>query len=368
MELTASGIKALVARKSDGSRVTSVFLNTDGARFPRAADYEARLDALLRDAVAQVDPPAEDVEADAKAIRQWVADEFNRDGVKGLGIFASGGEIIDRIHTAEPFRNVARVGDTPYVVPLQAMLGRYMHLGLALVERESARLFRYRLGRIVEYDQIDSDVPGQSDGGGWAQARFARNVDNALMHHFKDADAAFRKVHEDDPFDALVLAGPQAEVEQFSKQLHPYLAAVVHGDPRSLSSVPAKEDVLAIFAEVEQERVSARRQELLDRLAAGDGQGEKVARGLRHVLEACNERRIETLFVVEGTGQPGYRSATGMLTLHQADAEAFGGPVEPVDDLVDEVIEQCVLSRSRIELFRDGERLGGHPVAALLRF
>ncbi len=57
-----------------------------------------------------------------------------------------------------------------------------------------------------------------------------------------------------------------------------------------------------------------------------------------------------------------------MLTLHQADAQAYGGPVEPVDDLIDEVIEQCVLSRARIELFRDAERLDGDPVAALLRF
>lgn len=368
MELTASGIKALVSRPVSDARVTSVFLNTDGARFPRAADYEARLDALLKEAVTGAASPTDDVEADAKAIRAWVADEFNRDGVKGLGLFASGGEIFDRIHTAEPFRNVARINDTPYVVPLEAMLGRHMHIGLALIERESARLFRYRLGRIVEYHQIDSDVPGQSDGGGWAQARFARNVDNALLHHFKDAGDAFRQVHEDDPFDALLLAGPQTEVEQFKKTLHPYLQAVVHGDPRPMPSQPSKDDLLSALAEVEQARVSSRRRELLDRLAAGDGQAERIARGLRHVIEACNERRVDTLFVVEGAGQPGYRSGTGMLTLHQADAQAYGGPVEPVDDLIDEVIEQCVLSRARIELFRDAERLDGDPVAALLRF
>ncbi|CAN5360585.1 hypothetical protein BH23ACT9_BH23ACT9_16150 [soil metagenome] len=368
MELTANGIKALITRPVTSARVTSVFLNTDGARLPRAADYEARLDALLRDAITGVEGPREDVEADAKAIRTWVADQFNRDGVKGLGLFASGGEIVDSIHTAEPFRNVARVADTPYVVPLQAMLGRHMHLGLALIERDCARLFRYRLGRIVEFDQIDADVPGQSDGGGWSQARFARNADNAVLHHFKDAAETFRLVHEDDSFDALVLAGAQAEVEQFRKTLHPYLEAVVHPETKSLPSLPSKEEVLDAFADVEQARVSSRRRELLEKLAAGDGQGAKVARGLRHVIEACNERRIDTLFVVEGAGQPGYRSGTGMLSTQQADAEAFGGPVQPVEDLIDEVIEQCVLARTRIELFRDAERLDGHPVAALLRF
>lgn len=368
MELTASGIKALVSRPPSSAPVTSVFLNTDGARFPRAADYEARLDALLKGVLDDAGAHRDAVEADAAAIRAWVADDFNRDGVKGLGLFSSGGEIFDRIHTAEPFRNVARVHDTPYVVPLQAMLGRHMHIGLALIERDSARLFRYRLGRMVEYHQIDSDVPGQHDTGGWSQARFARNIDNAVLHHFKDADEEFRQVHADDPFDALVLAGPTAEVEQFRKTLHPYLEAVVWGDPIAIPAQPSKEELLDTFAEVEQARVSARRRDLLDRLAAGDGQGEKVARGLRHVIEAANERRVETLFVVEGAGQPGYRSGTGMLTMHVADAQAYGGPVEPVDDLIDEVIESCVRSGARIELFRDASRLDGHPVAALLRF
>jgi peptide subunit release factor 1 (eRF1) len=368
MELTASGIKALVSRPVTHAPVTSVFLNTDGAKFPRAADYEARLDALLKTAVDGAGDRRPDVESDAKAIRHWVAEDFNRDGVKGLGVFASGGDVFDRIHTAEPFRNVARVNDTPYVVPLQAMLGRHMHIGLALIERDSARLFRYRLGRIVEFHEIESDVPGQSDTGGWSQARFARSVENAVMHHFKNAEETFRQVHANDPFDALVLAGPHAEAEAFRRTLHPYLEAVVWDETFSLPSAPSKDDVLHTLAQVEQARVSARRQDLLDRLAAGDGQGERVARGLRHVIEACNERRVETLFVVEGAGQPGFRSGTGMLTLHLADAQAFGGPVEPVDDLIDEVIDQCVLGGARIELFRDSSRLDGQPVAALLRF
>lgn len=366
MELTASGIKALVGRPTTSDPVTSVYLNTDGAKFPRAGDYEARMDALLRDVVTSAEDEA--VEADAAAIRSWVSGSFNREGVKGLGIFASGGTIFDRIHTAEPFRNVAKVGDTPYVVPLQAMLGRYMHIGLALIERDSARLFRYRLGRIVEYHEVDSDVPGQSDGGGWSQARLARQVDNAVLHHFKEASETFRQVHEHDPFDALALAGPQAEVDQFCKTLHPYLEAVVHGKVSGISSSPAKDDLLNAFAEVEQARVSERRKELLRRLAAGEGQAEDTARGMDAVIEACNQRRIEVLFVVEGAGQPGYRSATDMVALEADRAEAYGGPVEPVPDVIDEIIEQCVLADARIELFRDNSRLDGDPVAALLRF
>ncbi len=372
MELTADGIKALVSRPTTPHRVTSVYLNTDGARFPRSADYEARLEALLKDAMASVDDlhgaARDGVEADVAAIRRWVSEDFDRSGIKGLGLFASDGKVFETIVTAEPFRNLQRVGDHPYVVPLQAMLGRHHHIGLALIERDVARLFRYRLGRIVEYEEIDGDVPGQHSSGGWSQARFARSVDNAVMHHFKDAAEVYLRVHEEDAFDALVLAGPTGEVEAFRKVLHPYLQEVVHGDPASISSAATIEEVHEVLDTAEQELVSARRKMLLDRLAAGAGQSGKVARGVRHVIEACNERRVETLFVVEGAGVPGYRSATGILTQHEADAAAYGSPVEPVDDLVDEVIEQSVMAGARVELFRDSSRLDGNDVAALLRF
>lgn len=372
MDVTRSDIRQLLDRPVGKHRVTSVYLNTDGSRYPRPADYEARLDALLRDireSVANLGGTARDgVEADCEAISRWVRGDFDRQGVKGLALFATGGEVFETVQVAEPVRNVARVGDHPYVVPLQALLGRHHHIGLALVERGAARLFRYRLGHIVELHEVTSDVRGQHDQGGWSQARFQRNIEDEVLHHYKDAAESFRQVHAEDPLDALVLAGPHNEVAEFRRLLHPYLEKAVHGEPVGLPSAPSHEELMATFQQVEQELVSTRRRELLARLRAGQGQAERIARGIRHVLEACNQQRIEVLFVVEGAGHPGYRSATGALALHEADAAAFGEPVEPVDDLIDEIIERAVLAGSHIELFRDAERLDGDPVAALLRF
>jgi peptide subunit release factor 1 (eRF1) len=85
-------------------------------------------------------------------------------------------------------------------------------------------------------------------------------------------------------------------------------------------------------------------------------------------VEAINRKRVEVLFVVEGAGQPGFRAATGALALQKDEARAYGEPIEPVEDIIDEIIEEAVRGGSQIELFRDGARLDGHPVAALLRF
>lgn len=372
MEVTATAIRALLNRQPSAVPVTSVYLNTDGSRYPRPADYEARLDNLLRDVRRAAERLGDDaktsVRADAEAISRWVRSSFERSGVKGLGLFASGGTIFEQLEVAMGVRNIARVGDRPYVVPLQALLSRHHHMALAIVERDRARIFRYELGQIEEHVDVTSDVHGQHDQGGWSQARFQRGIEHEVLHHMKDVSDILLRLHEHQPLDALVVAGPTAEASEFVRKLHPYLAKVLHGDPVSLSLDAERDQLRAALHDVEQELVSARRRELLARLQAGKGQAERDARGIRHVVEAINAKRVDVLFVVEGAGEPGWKSASGALALHEHEAAAYGTPVERVDDLVDEIIEQAVLSGADIELFRDGSRLEGHSVAALLRF
>jgi peptide subunit release factor 1 (eRF1) len=373
VELTNTAVRDLVRQPVTDAPVTSVYLNTDGAQFPRAADYEARLEALLRDAQQHAatmgDGAAESVKADARAIQRWVRERFERGDTRGLALFACKGELFEHVEVAESVRNISRVSHRPYVVPLEALLGRIHHIALVLVERDRARILRYRLGQLTEYQALESEAHRQHAQGGWAQARHQRNIENDVLHHLKDVSEVLRAVHESEqPLDALIVAGPPAEAAGLTRRLHPYLAKIVHGEPRSLA-VDASLDTLAkVCAEVEQELVSARRRELLERLAAAQGQAGKAARGLRHVLEAINSKRVETLFVVEGAGEPGWRAATGALTLHEHEARSYGEPVTPVADLIDDCIEEAVASGAGVELFRDAERLAGHPVAALLRF
>ncbi|MPZ88352.1 MAG: hypothetical protein GEU81_09805 [Nitriliruptorales bacterium] len=372
MEVTAAEIRKLVDRPATGAPVTSVYLNTDGARFPRPADYEARLDGLLRQVRRDAEPldeaARESVLRDADAISKWVRTEFVRSDVRGLGVFAMDGEVFETVQVAIGVRNVARINDTSYVVPLEVLLGRHHHIGMVVIERNQARILRYRLGRLEQYVGLVSDVHRQHEQGGWSQARFQRTVDNEAHQHMKEAAEILRKAHGDDAFDAIVIAGPHVEAMDFIKMLHPYLTDLVHGDPMSIDLTANSDEIRSRLSDVEQSLVSGRRSHLLRRLAAARGSAEKGAFGLRHVLEAVNRKAVEVLFVVEGSGEPGFRSETGALALHSEQAAAFGGAVEPVDDLIDEIIEQAVRGGAHIEFFRDEVRLDGYPVAALLRF
>lgn len=374
MDVTAADIRTLIDRPVGDVPVTSVYLNTDGSRYPRAADYEARLDGLLREvrkAADEFDDEAQQtaVRADADAISGWVRNEFERGEVKGVALFAADGEVFEDVQAAIGVRNIAKVNERPYVVPLEALLGRHHHLALVIIERDKARVFRYQLGRVWEFQGLAADVHGQHKQGGWSAQRYQKNIEHQVLHHMKDSGEVLRRLHEDQPLDALILAGPNPEAMELKRTLHPYLQDIVHGDPVSLQLTADADDLMQRFVAVEQELVSSRRKHLLDRLAASQGQAEKAARGIRHVLEAVNGKRVETLFVVEGAGQPGYRSlATGALALHEDEAASYGTPVEEVTDLLDEVIDEAVRSGAHVELFRDESRLDGQPVAALLRF
>ncbi|MDQ3973160.1 MAG: hypothetical protein M3276_02280 [Actinomycetota bacterium] len=372
MDVTAAEIRQLVDRPVTEHLVTSVYLNTDGARYPKAADYEARLDGLLREVRRAADELPEGqlagVHADADAISKWVRGEFDRDDVRGLGLFSSNGQVFQTVTVAVGVRNVARINTRPYVVPLEALLGRHHHIALALIERDRARIFRYQLGHVEEWQGLASDVHKHHEQGGWSQARFQRNIAHEVLHHMKDTDEVLLKLHEDHPVDALVVAGPPVEAAGFTKRLHPYLKGVLHGDPISLPLHVDADELKARLRAIEQQLVSARRSQLLQRLAAAAGQAEKAARGVREVVEAVNEKRVGVLFVVEGAGVPGYRAATGTLALSREEAAAYGEPVRAVADVIDELIEEAVRADAHIELFRDEVRLDGHPVAALLRF
>lgn len=372
MDVTAAAIRALVDRSNDGLPVTSVYLNTDGSEFPRAADYEARLDGLLRDVRRAAEPrPERERDAilgDADAISRWVRGDFTRGDVRGIGVFSSAGQILDTVQSAIRVRSTVRVNERPYVVPLEVLVGRAYHVALVVIERDQARIFRYRLGRFEQYTGLVSDVHRQHSQGGWSQARFERSVDEEVHQHMKEAADILLRAHEADPFDAVVVAGPRQGAVEFAELLHPYLKALVHGDPISVDVNAGAAALRARMQEVEQQLVSARRSDLLQRLAAARGSAENGAWGLRAVVDAVNRKAVEVLFVVEGHGDPGFRSASGALALHRGDAEAFGGPVEPVPDLLDEVIEEAVRGGGHVELFRDEVRLDGHPAAALVRF
>src|SRR5918996_845676 len=86
-------LRKLAEWNTNGFPVVSLYLDVDGRRFPKRADYVARADHLVRRAREEAQgmedrAHARSVHGDAKRMWDFVSDEFDRKGgVRGLTLF-----------------------------------------------------------------------------------------------------------------------------------------------------------------------------------------------------------------------------------------------------------------------------------------
>jgi len=130
--------------------VTSCYLDVDGRRHPRHADYETQLDHLVRRgrerAVGFGPEAARSVAGDLDRITAWVRSGFDRSRVRGLAFFACSADgFFEVVESPLPVRNGIAVNHTPHVRPLESILQAYERFAVVLVDRQRARLFRFEL-------------------------------------------------------------------------------------------------------------------------------------------------------------------------------------------------------------------------------
>ena len=116
------------------------------------------------------------------------------------------------------------------------------------------------------------------------------------------------------------------------------------------------------------ERDDAALARLVEAFAGGPG---RAASGLREVLAAVHEQRVETLLVEAGFAAPGVRCPTcGWLGADEsAECPADGSATERVDDTVEAAVARALLQSADIRVLRDRAELASHGrVAAILRF
>lgn len=366
-------LRELADWSTGGLPVTSVYLDVDGRRYPRRADYLVRLEDLLRKARNGSWPREHrrSVDGDSERISEFVGERFERDGTRGLALFScSGAELWKDVALPQSVRDRASTGPRPHLLPLEALLESFESFCTALIDREKARIFMTVGGKIQEVSDILDDVPGWHDQGGWAQARMQRHIKDHVQRHLKRVSEVLLRQHKGHGFDHLILAGPDEVVAELERELHDYVRrTVVARVAQPMTARPA--DVLETTLAVEQELQTRRESETVDRLASevGSATGRAVA-GLDDTLVALESGRVETLVVAFGLEASGVRcTSCGHLATGGERCSVCGRDVEEAPDLVEEAIELAVRQRCEVETVQDVPgltALGG--IGALLRF
>jgi peptide chain release factor subunit 1 len=182
------------------------------------------------------------------------------------------------------------------------------------------------------------------------------------------ADSVF-EYWKEHPFDHLVIGSLEGEpIREIENVLHDYLKRILLG---YIEINPAEADEVKVWNKLLDFRIQKDREEekeLIKQLKEEIGWGTAV-NGLEKTLEMLMFGNVRTLIVNEDFSKEGYICrGTETLSLN-GECPADTDKPEPVFDIVDEMIEEALHQRAKVEVIVDKElQKEVDGVAALLRF
>src|SRR5919199_5688236 len=245
--VTWSTVRELAGFRADKGCATSVYLNLDPSEVPTAGDARTRMSALLNSAekVDRKDLTHEQrgaLKSDFERIARWFDDDFDRDGARGVAVFAAGlDNFWSTIALPEPVPDRFKVGHEFFLAPLVPVVARADGTIVAVVGREKGHLYRLQAGRPREIGDPFEEQPGQHDQGGWSQARYQRHIENLVHEHLKGVAEVLDKSRRRLQVPRIVLVCSEEMRAEFTDELSPEVReAVVGWAPAEAHAGPAQ--------------------------------------------------------------------------------------------------------------------------------
>ncbi|HEX8929308.1 MAG TPA: Vms1/Ankzf1 family peptidyl-tRNA hydrolase [Actinomycetota bacterium] len=365
--------RMLRAVQAERPVVVSCYLDTSGRDRPRRPDLLRAAERLVRSVRADADRLDLDrgersaVDADLDDFLRGVGGLVDRGSTRQLISFSSRSlGLSEQLRLPLPLGDHGAIGRRPMLLPLESALAADAMLGLALTDRGRTRLFLQQLGELEELPGVVDEVPAQTSGGGWAQARLARRADAAAQQHAKrSAEAVYQAFRAIDGLE-LVLAGPEPAVRELAGRLRSELADRVVAELR-LPVGASQQEVSQALERVAAERAAARNAALVRRVTEGAG-SPSIAAGLGPVLEALRQHRLATVLAAARMTSPGATCpGCGQLAL-ALECPSCGTATEELDDVIAPTLEEAMRQGATVVVV-PGEALetvGG--VGAVLRY
>jgi peptide chain release factor subunit 1 len=373
--LTWTQLRELAAFRTENGCAISLYVNLDPSDVPTPKDAQARMNSLLAEAEkADRSDLAHDTRAglkrDLDRIAGWFDDDFERDGSRGLAIFAAGNDNFwSTLGLPEPVADGVRVNRDFYLAPLVPLVSRSDGAIVAVVGREQGQLFRLRDGRLQEIAQQFDEQPGQHDQGGWSQARYQRHIEKLVQEHVKgvaeELDKTRRRMQA--PKIVLVCSDEMRTelMEALSTEARDSIAgwtqAEAHATPTQL---------LAAVAPVLERAQAKDEQTAIDRWREEEGRSGRAAAGWSETLEAASDGRVDLLLFQKGVDHAAFRCpACGRAALTGGNCPLDGTSLEPVDAGLDLAVHQTLAHGGAVWAIRHHEDLAPvEGIGALLRY
>jgi len=372
------GLRELAEFKAEKGCAISLYVDLDPSTTPTAGDAATRMSALLNDGERHSEENNRGLthdqrlglKQDFERIREYFANQFDRDGAHGLAVFTAGLDNVWRPRTLiESVPDRVRVGREFHLSPLVPLVGRGEGALVAFVSRERGDLFLLRAGRLDEIVDHTDEVPDRHDQGGWSQSRFQRHIEKLVGDHLREvAEEIDRRVRRMRTPKVIIVSSDETrgDLEELlpastKSALVGWTSADAHASPRELLEL-----TIPMF-----EGARAKEEaELIERWREGAGRGERAASGWAETLEAASDARVEILLYEDGTEHEAWQCpACGRLSATGGRCPLDGTETERRDDGLDLAVHQAVAHGGTVWAVTAHQDLGpAEGVGALLRY
>lgn len=364
--LTDSVLRELLTYTSTAP-VLSVYLNTDATQGTREA-LKLRLRTLLKGV---------NLPQDEAAILKYFEHEREWTG-RSVAMFSCAARGFFRpILFAVPVRSRVYVGDHPYFKPLADLLDAYGGYGVALVDKQGARLFLFHIGELREQEGILGEEVRHTKRGGASTMPGRRggvagrtdHEDETIERNLRDAAAFAARFFEDNHVRRVLVGGTDDTLAQFRGHLPKSWQSLVVGTfPMSMNANHA--EVQARALEIGKQAEQSRESRLVDRMITSAAKASGGVVRLEDTLSAVHNGRVQTLIVREGLRAKGWQcKGCGFVTAQEMETCPFCGKFfGKIPDAIEMAVHQVMRKGGDVEIVRDNQRLQEIGIGALLRY
>ena len=348
--------------------VLSVYLNTDPAE-GSAAGYKLRLRSMLKN----IELP-EDVEA----IETYVEHTFDWTG-RSLALFSCAPERFFRAYAlAIPTRDRVRSLNSPYVKPLADLLDFYGGYGVALVDKQGARLFYFHLGELREHEGTFGEAVRHVKRGGASSfpgrrggiAGRTNHMRETMERNMKDAADFASTFFQEYAIRRIILGGTDENVHQFRSALPKTWQSLVVGTvPMAMTATT--DEVLQKALQIGRQAEYRHEAQLVETLVTSAAKQQGGVLHLEDTLQAVHDGRVQTLVISQGYRAPGFQcQGCGYLTGKKARACSYcGSTFSEIPDAVELAVRKVMQHGGEVEILQmEQPPQGWGKIGAILRY
>lgn len=353
-----------------GQPVLSVYLNVDPSQGTPDA-HRLRLRQMLKELDGGDGK-------DYEVMERFLEHEFDWSG-RSVALFSCVSRRFFRSFSlAVPLRSRARWMDRPYVKPLADLLDHYGGYGVALVDKEGARLFHFHLGELSEEEGARGEEVRRTKRGGGSQAPGrrggtagqTRHVEELTDRNLKEAARTAARFFKEHHVRRVMIGGTDENVALFRQHLPKTWQSLVVGT-FAIRGTAGHPQVWAKAMEGVQRAEREAERKLIGAVITAAAKGKEGVLGLDGALNAAHAGQIQTLLISEGFRAPGFRCrGCGYLTGKRMESCPFcGQSFEMIDDAVELAVRKVMADGGEVEVVPGNAQLDrAGRIGALLRY